>query len=217
MPLKSPKTAPLDIETSLWQNGCLRVFGLDEAGRGAWAGPVVAAAVCIPHDHIQISDILRGVNDSKQLTAQQREVLAQQIRENVPYWAVGEASSEEIDKMGIVPATKTAMRHAMDAICAVDNCIPDHLLLDALRWDYQNTPYTPLIKGDSRSLSIAAASILAKVHRDHLMIALDAQYPDYGFAGHKGYGTVRHQQALNQLGASPAHRRSFAPIRARLF
>jgi len=201
----------------LWQSGCLRVFGLDEAGRGAWAGPVVAAAVCIPHGHVQISEILCGVNDSKQLTAQQRETLAQQIHANITYQAVGVASSEEIDEMGIVPATKAAMRRAMDDICVMDACIPDHLLLDALRWNYRNTPYTPLIKGDSRSLSIAAASILAKVHRDHLMIALDEQYPDYGFARHKGYGTAGHQQSLDQFGPSPAHRRSFAPIRARLF
>ncbi len=216
MPPKTPKTAPLEIETAIWQSGCLRVFGIDEAGRGAWAGPVVAAAVCLPNDLPQLSENLRGVNDSKQLTPQMREGLARQIQLSISCYAVGEASSEEIDEYGIVPATLTEMRRAMDSICSAD-CMPDHLLLDALRWNYGNTPYTPLIKGDSRSLSIAAASILAKVHRDHLMVALAEQYPGYGFAEHKGYGTEQHQQALDQLGPTRVHRHTFAPIRARLF
>jgi len=216
MPPQPPKTAPLEFETALWEQGCLRVFGIDEAGRGAWAGPVVAAAVCLPHDHADLHHLFRGVNDSKQLTPPLRESLALQVQAHTAYWAVGEASNEEIDALGIVPATMLAMRRAMDAICH-DGCAPDHLLLDALRWNYHNIPFTPLIKGDSRSLSIAAASILAKVHRDHLMIALNEQYPGYSFAEHKGYGTGQHQQALDHLGPSPVHRRSFAPIRARLF
>ncbi len=216
MPLKIPQTAPLEIEIALWQSGCLRVFGLDEAGRGAWAGPVVAAAVCLPQNAQQLAKTLCGVNDSKRLTPPQREALVQQIKSSVSNWGIGEASSSEIDQLGIVPATLTAMRRAMDSICNTD-CMPDHLLLDAIRWNYANTPFTSLIKGDSRSLSIAAASILAKVHRDHFMITLDQQYPGYGFAGHKGYGTARHQHALDQLGPTSIHRHTFAPIRARLF
>lgn len=211
-----PKTASLACELALWSEGCRAVYGLDEAGRGAWAGPVVAAAVCLPCGEERLSGALQGVNDSKQLRPAARERLAGVIPGVCAAWGVGEASAVEIDALGILPATQLAMRRALDGAVA-GGPAPDHLLLDAMRWNWNNTPITPLIHGDARSLSIAAASILAKVHRDRLMTALDAVHPGYGFAAHKGYGTEAHQRALAQHGPCPAHRRSFAPLRAALW
>ncbi|NPA93788.1 MAG: ribonuclease HII [Chloroflexi bacterium] len=190
-------------ERALWEGGFRHVAGLDEAGRGALAGPVAAAAVILPPD--LPPHALEGVQDSKQMRASQREFWAERIRQVAVAWAVGYATPAEIDAWGIVPAVHLAMRRALDALLPA----PDFLLIDYLRLPDCPLPQTALVKGDQRVLSIAAASVLAKTHRDALMRTLDARYPRYGFARHKGYGTRQHREALARWGASPIHRRSF--------
>jgi ribonuclease HII len=199
-----PPRPDLSFEAGLWAAGVSRIAGVDEAGRGALAGPVAAGAVILPNDPV-LMETLAGVDDSKQLTPEQREMLAPRIRENALAWAVGMASPEEIDALGILPATYLAVERALAAL----QKSPDHLLLDFLLLPDTALPQTALIKGDCRSLSIAAASILAKTARDALMRDLDRQYPGYGFVSHKGYGTVRHRAALSRLGPSAIHRLSF--------
>ena len=194
---------------SLWAKGYRCVAGLDEAGRGAWAGPVVAAAVILPPDHLQLAEQLHGVRDSKVLTAARRERLLDAITANAVTWAVGVLSSAEIDRLGIVPATRLAMARAVAALSPVAS----YLLIDYLALPDVALPQYHLPKGDAKVLSIAAASIVAKVHRDRMMVDLDASYPGYGFARHKGYGTAQHRTALATLGPCPIHRLSFAPLR----
>jgi ribonuclease HII len=183
--------------------------GVDEAGRGAWAGPVSAAAVILPAGpHIQES--LSGVRDSKQMTPRERRIWAEIIMQKALTWSVATASSQEIDQLGIVPATRLAMKRAISHLTPA----PNHLLIDAVRLPEVTTPQTSLIKGDTLVLSIAAASVLAKTYRDGLMLDLDREFPVYGFARHKGYGTMVHQQALAENGPCPEHRFSYAPVRA---
>ncbi len=200
----------LAYEKRLWDAGFRRVAGLDEAGRGAWAGPVVAAAVILPPDHPGLTRHLDGVRDSKTLTAARRETLWEVIRHHALTWAVGSALPAEIDDLGIVPATRKAMARALRAL----QLSPDYLLIDYLSLPEIAVPQTSLPKGDAHVLSIAAASIVAKVSRDQMMVDLDARFPKYGFRRHKGYGTEQHQAALATLGPSAVHRRSFAPLRA---
>ncbi len=202
--------ADLRYEYRLWQRGYRAVAGLDEAGRGAWAGPVVAAAVILPVGRFDLARALEGVNDSKQLTPAQREAVVARILRVAVAAAVGQATHVEIDEQGIVPATRLAMQRALEALPTA----PDALLTDAMTLPQVRLPVTRLIRGDQRALSVAAASILAKVARDRLMDALDALYPEYGFGEHKGYGTALHRELLRTFGVSPLHRRSFAPIRA---
>ena len=190
-----------------WSQGLVRVAGVDEAGRGPWAGPVVAGAVVLPPDPA-VALALAGVRDSKQLSPRQRERLFAVIQEAAVSWAPGVVPSEEIDRLGIVPATRLAMRQAVDALGAH----PQALLVDAVRLPAIPLPQHSLIHGDALCLSIAAASIVAKVTRDWLMVDMDSLYPGYGFARHKGYGTPRHALALRELGPCPIHRRSFAPV-----
>jgi ribonuclease HII len=195
-------------ETALWTNGALWVAGIDEAGRGALAGPVAAGAVVLP----QTPDLKRdlsGVRDSKEMSPAAREAWAQVIRELSVTCAVGTASAQEIDAIGIVPATRLASSRALENL---DVC-PDCLLLDYLNLPGVTITQISLVKGDMRSLSIAAASILAKTARDAILLELDERYPGYGFAAHKGYGTASHREAIQNLGPSPVHRFSFAPIR----
>jgi ribonuclease HII len=192
--------------------GCGRavtsVAGVDEAGRGAWAGPVSAGAVIFaPAPDLLIK--LPRVRDSKQMTPQERDFWAAEIKVCALAWAVGMAGPEEIDAIGIVPATRLAMTRALENLTPP----PDHLLIDALLLPGQPYPQTSLIKGDARVLSIAAASVLAKTARDALMVQMDEQYPAYGFARHKGYGTASHWAALQNYGPCPTHRFSFAPVR----
>ncbi len=201
--------ASLQRETSLWASGYRYVAGLDEAGRGAWAGPVVAAAVILPSDPRACSALLGVVHDSKKLTPTRREDLLPRIREVALSIGVGIVPPGVIDQIGIVPATRRAMYEAIDALSPR----PDYLLIDALRLSRVNIPQQSLVRGDALSLSIAAASIVAKVTRDHILIDLDAQYPGYGFARHKGYGTAAHREALRGLGPCPEHRMSFRPLR----
>ncbi len=203
-----PKFPDLRFESPLWSKGVTAVAGLDEAGRGAWAGPVSAAAVVLPTEN-GLLERLHGVRDSKQMTVRQRSVWADQIRAAALAWGVGFAEASEVDALGIVPATRLAMERAL-AGCG---CVVEHLLVDALRLPGVNLPQQALIKGDARSLSIAAASVLAKTARDALMQEMDEVFPGYGFARHKGYGTAVHRAGLDGLGPCRIHRFSFAPVR----
>lgn len=200
----------LKLEKKLLAKGYTVIAGIDEAGRGAWAGPVVAAAVVLPLERHDLMKVLKGVNDSKQLTAKQREKYFHVIKEVALSVSLGGASPPHIDRDGIVAATRSAMRRAVSMLTVQ----PKALLIDAVDLSsvvplYQEHPFY----GDSISLSIAAASIIAKVTRDDLMKHWDEMYPGYGFAKHKGYGTKLHQEALKKLGVSMAHRKSFKPIR----
>ena len=198
----------LSFELPLWAAGTLHLAGLDEAGRGAWAGPVSAAAVILPQD-ADLCIQLKGVRDSKQMTPRQRCIWAVEIRRAALAWGVGFASHTEIDALGILPATRLAMQRALEQLVLP----PQHLLLDAVRLPTVALPQTVLIKGDVHCLSIAAASVLAKTARDELLVAWEQEYPGYGFARHKGYGTVAHRQALQLKGPCPLHRLTYAPIR----
>lgn len=200
----------LTYEKQLWSNGYRCVAGLDEAGRGAWAGPVVAAAVILPPGKADLLQTLSGVRDSKQLSASRRESLLAIIREHALALGLGAVPPAEIDTSGIVPATRKAMNLALQGLAPP----ADYLLLDYISLPDVPLPQHSLPKGDARVLSIAAASIVAKVSRDRMMVELEDELPGYGFARHKGYGTVHHRAALAKLGPSAAHRMSFAPLRA---
>jgi len=204
-----PDAPNLEFEQPLWQAGCNLVAGVDEAGRGAWAGPVAAAAVILPCSAEMIR-LLTGVRDSKELTPESRAHMAPVIKEAATGWAVGFAEASEIDRFGIIHATRLAMMRALAAL----KVLPAHLLIDALFLPEIPIPQTSLIKGDQRSLSIAAASIVAKTSRDTWMVDCAARFPQYGFARHKGYGTGMHQERLSQYGPCDIHRRSFEPIKA---
>lgn len=192
-------------EKKLWKN-YQYVAGLDEAGRGALAGPVCVGAAILPPSRARIFSGLEAVRDSKQLTPRQRELLAPRIKALALAWGIGFASAAEIDELGIVPATRLAAARAVEALAI----FPEFLLTDfRLELPELDLPQAALVKGDQRSLSIACASILAKTARDALMTGLDAQYPQYGFARHKGYGTLSHCRAIAQSGYSQLHRRTF--------
>jgi ribonuclease HII len=193
----------LEFEQILWNGGFTRIAGIDEAGRGAWAGPVAAAAVILPANPSLIHTLNR-VRDSKLMTPLARETWAPRIKESAAGWGVGLASVEEIDLLGIVPATKLAAKRALE------NLYPDYLITDYLIFPEIDLPQTALVKGDQLSLNVAAASVLAKTARDALMRNLDGQYPGYGFARHKGYGTRLHQEALRKLKQCEIHRKSFS-------
>jgi ribonuclease HII len=194
----------LQLEQALWEKGFQFIGGIDEAGRGAWAGPVMAGACILPNS-ANITDILSGVRDSKQMTPKQREYWAVQIKAIALTWAVGEVSSAEIDSIGILPANRLAMQRAIEGL----KYVPDYHLFDFIHW--KTCPYVGdrLVKGESQSLSIAAASVLAKTERDALMRNLDTTYPGYEFGRHKGYGTAIHRAAIQKLGLSTIHRKSF--------
>ena len=199
-----PPSPDLSHEMALWQAGIRLVAGIDEAGRGALAGPVAAAVVIFPADP-EISLQLVGVNDSKQLTPASRQRWAERLPALALAYGIGFASHHEIDQLGILPATRLAVCRALEKL----GTPPQHLLIDYLDLPECSLPQTPLVKGDARSLSIAAASILAKTARDAHLCRIDVQYPGYGFARHKGYGTVAHRLAIGRLGLSEVHRRSF--------
>ena len=189
-----------EIEDRCKEEGFLCVCGVDEAGRGPLAGPVCAAAVILP-EHLEIS----GLNDSKKLTDKKRRELFPVIQEQAVAYGIGLASEQEIDEINILQATFLAMRRALDQL----SVRPDLALIDGNRETDFGLPVKTVVKGDSLSANIAAASILAKVTRDNIMIQLSEQYPEYGFEIHKGYGTKAHYAALTEHGASPVHRRSF--------
>ncbi len=202
----------LRFEQELHAAGFVVIAGLDEAGRGAWAGPVAAGAVILPLERADLRHALRDVQDSKCCTSRQRDALYEIIFAVAEAVGTGVASAEEIDRMGIVPATRLAMHRALKGLTAA----PQALVIDYLRLSHTNLPQKNLVRGEAKSLSIAAASIIAKVTRDRLMGELDTRYPGYGFARHKGYGTPQHREALKELGPCVIHRRSFAPVRLRL-
>lgn len=203
-----PEKPTLEYENQLWEDGFRVVAGLDEAGRGAWAGPVFAAAVVLPSDN-RVLNLLNGVRDSKCMTPKQREHWRGCIQSASVAWTVGSASHLEIDEIGIVPATCLAMQRAIDQLVYE----PNYLLVDYIHIRDCSCPQLSLPKGDCQSLSIAAASVLAKTARDEYMIQLDQQFPGYGFAQHKGYGTAQHRSAVEKLGPCIVHRRSFNPIK----
>lgn len=204
----------LTLERKLWAEGAGPVAGLDEAGRGAWAGPVVAGAVILPPDRDDLPDVLVGVRDSKLCTPRQREALYPVVLETALAAAVGVASAREVEEHNVVGATQLAMRRALDAL----GVEVGSLLIDGrtLRLPTVNVPQYSMNEGERHSLSIAAASILAKVTRDRILIELDETYPEYGFAQHKGYGTRLHRAALAAYGPCEIHRRTYAPIRGSL-
>jgi ribonuclease HII len=191
-------------------DGCSTLAGLDEAGRGAWAGPVVAAAVVLPLDCPDLAKSLAGVRDSKQMTPNQREFWASAIRQIALGVGLGVASSKEVDQRGLIAATREAMARALVDLGKQ----PEHLLIDHLPLPDIPLPQTVLTRGDSRALSIASASVIAKVARDQMMVDLDDHHPGYGFARHKGYGTLQHRAALAHHGPCPSHRFSYAPVAA---
>ena len=187
--------------------GC--VAGVDEAGRGALAGPVFAAAVALPLDDPTLAEALREVRDSKLLSAAVRERLVPLIDRHAVAYGVGQASAATIDRLGILPATRQAMG---DAIRALSPPAAAVLIDGPIRLAAVALPQRAVIRGDQLSVSVAAASILAKVSRDRYMVALHERFPDYGFARHKGYGTAEHRRALAALGPCPEHRLTFAPL-----
>jgi ribonuclease HII len=194
----------LRIERGLWATGLTRIAGVDEVGVGPLAGPVLAAAVILPE-----GVKLRGVDDSKTLTAAHREELAVQIEACALGIGIGTVDVEDIDRLNIYRAALEAMRRAVLALPMV----PQHVVVDARRIPGITVPQTPLIDGDARCYSVAAASIVAKVARDRLMRDLDREYPRYGFRNHMGYATAEHLAAIACHGPCPVHRRSFAPVR----
>jgi ribonuclease HII len=194
----------LRVERELWRNGLTRVAGVDEVGVGPLAGPVVAAAVIVPP-----SMQLRGVDDSKLLTAALREELAAKIQASALAVGIGIVDVADIDRLNIYHAALEAMRRAVEALPVP----PEHIVVDARQIPNVTVPQTPLIDGDARCYSVAAASIVAKVTRDRLMRELHELYPQYGFRENMGYGTPRHLAAVEEFGPSPVHRRSFAPVR----
>lgn len=194
------------FESELWKSGLLYVAGLDEAGRGALAGPVAVGAVILPNDKTLLSSTLSGARDSKQMTPRQRERLAIQIKDVALNWSVGFATADEIDLQGIVRATRLAAIRALHQF----SLTPQYLLTDfRLELPQLDISQTSLVKGDARCLSIACASILAKTERDALMQELDLHYPKYGLGKHKGYGTQVHRSAMKRWGYSSVHRKSF--------
>lgn len=182
------------------------VAGLDEAGRGALAGPVTVGAVILPKENSNLIKALHGVHDSKQLTPTKRNQLVPQIKKIALAWGIGFSSAKKIDEIGIVPATRLAMKRALESL----SITPNFLLTDfRLELPESELPQTAIVKGDQKSLSIACASILAKTARDEMMCELDKQYPQYHFAIHKGYGTFLHRMKIKQWGYSPIHRKTF--------
>jgi ribonuclease HII len=198
----------MQMEQALWAQGVRWVAGLDEAGRGALAGPVVAAAVVVRQ---ATCDVWGAVRDSKLLSPAQRSVLAAAVKTEAAAWGIGVVDAAVIDAIGIAAATRQAMQQAL----AVLTCRPDHLLIDWVHLPQVATPQTVQPKADRTMVSVAAASILAKVHRDQLMDRYDLDYAGYGFAAHKGYGVVAHLAALQASGPCPIHRFTFAPLARR--
>src|SRR6202049_3466621 len=202
LPLLKRLRCTLRYEKRAWASGASMVAGVDEVGRGSLFGPVVAAAVILDRDYR-----VRGLRDSKLLLAERREVLAQRIREHAVAWAVASVDAAHIDQINIYHASRLAMREAVLRLAPA----ADHLLVDALRIDCE-LPQRPIIHGDALSASIAAASIIAKVHRDNLIRQWDPIFPEYCLASNKGYSTPRHLAALREHGPTPLHRQSFAPV-----
>jgi ribonuclease HII len=198
---KKEKLDRLIYERELWKEGSMRVMGLDEVGRGCLAGPVVAAGVILKPDTDH-----DGLRDSKTMSARERNEMTSWIKSNATYWWIAEKSPAEIDQINILKASIQAMMECAEQIGAM----PDHLLVDGNRYGSSLIPYTCLVKGDNRSASIAAASILAKTYRDHLMRSLHEEHPQYKWDQNVGYPTKAHYESLQKYGATIHHRRSFS-------
>lgn len=216
MPRQSPheEVSRLEFERDLWSRKFTLVAGVDEAGRGPLAGPVVAAAVILPASWANggFDERLTDLNDSKQLTEAQRENFFQIITTHPDLrYAIAIVDAATIDRINILQATHRAMNEALAQLQPQ----PQHVLVDGRPVKSMTLPQTALVKGDSRSYSIAAASVLAKVTRDRMMLEFDAQFPGYGFAIHKGYGVPQHLAAIQKLGACPIHRMTFAPLKTK--
>lgn len=194
----------LRLERRLWRSGFARLAGMDEAGRGSLAGPVAVGAVILPNLP-RLSATLRGVRDSKQMTPLGRSHWAEVVKATARAWSLGWASAGEIDAFGISASVRLAAERALTAL----SLLPDFLLTDFNLKPDSDLPLASLVKGDQKSLTIACASVLAKTARDELMRELAAQYPDYGLAQHKGYGTASHRAAIEKLGHSAVHRKTF--------
>ncbi len=192
----------LEYENELYEKGITLIAGVDEVGRGPLIGPVVAAAVILPKGFYH-----PGIKDSKKLSEKKREELYKVITENALSIGVGTVSEEVIDEINIYEATKTAMKEAINSLAIP----PEHVLIDAMKLDLK-MPSTSIIKGDALSESIAAASIIAKVTRDHLLMKMDEEYPMYDLKNNKGYGTKKHLEALEKYGACKYHRKSYSPV-----
>lgn len=192
----------LEYENELYEKGITLIAGVDEVGRGPLIGPVVAAAVILPKGFYH-----PGIKDSKKLSEKKREELYKVITENALSIGVGTVSEEVIDEINIYEATKTAMKEAINSLTIP----PEHVLIDAMKLDLK-MPSTSIIKGDALSESIAAASIIAKVTRDHLLMKMDKEYPMYDLKNNKGYGTKKHLEALEKYGACKYHRKSYSPV-----
>jgi ribonuclease HII len=195
------------LENAARRCGALHIAGLDEVGRGPMFGPVVAAAVMLPK-----GCRLQGLTDSKQLTEKQRNEFDAAIRAEAVAWAVAAVDVETIDRINIRRASLLAMRMAVEHLTVA----PDYLLIDGCDTIEWPCPQQAVVQGDGRSVSIAAASVLAKVHRDRLLVELDSVYPGYGLARHKGYCVAEHLEALRRLGPTPLHRKSFSPVAQRM-
>ena len=200
------------FEQVLWRQGITRLAGVDEVGVGPLAGPVVAAAAILPPSWAQagLPAELQGLNDSKQLTEVRREKFFEFLTACVEIeFAVAQVEAEQIDALNILRAAHRAMNDALAQL----RPLPPHALVDGRPVRTLRVPQTAIVKGDARSFSIAAASVLAKVTRDRLMVAYHTQFPEYGFDAHKGYGTVQHLKAIQKFGPCPIHRKSFAPLK----
>jgi len=210
MPGKSANS--FKFERPLWKQGVTRVAGVDEAGRGPLAGPVVAAAAILPASWAEkgLPRKLRGLNDSKLLTEAEREKFFQFLTTCAEIeFAIAQVEADVIDQINILQATHRAMNEALAQL----QPIPPHALVDGLPVKTLRVPQTAIVMGDSKSFSIAAASVLAKVTRDRLMLKYHDQFPEYGFHSHKGYGTAQHLEAIEKFGACPIHRKSLAPLK----
>lgn len=200
------KPPTLKREKELWETGVEFIVGIDEAGRGAWAGPVVAAAVILPKNHRRIT----GVHDSKLVTAENRQLLYEKITERALDFGVGIIGHETIDEVGILEATKLAAKEALSMLTYK----PEYILNDFLDLKkHVEIPFESIVDGDAKIYSISCASIIAKVTRDNIMKSLGGEYKVYAFSRHKGYGTKKHQELLAKHGPSNIHRKSFAPIK----
>jgi len=212
-------TASLHHERRLSEQGHQAIAGIDEAGRGPWAGPLVAAIVVLPLANLILPQVLQGVRDSKQMSARRRAAAAERIKETAAGWGVGVVSATELD--GIHHMTQATLRAYQlayaDLLARAPQASPDFLLIDYFAWEASPAPYLNLVHGDQQSLSIAAASVLAKTHRDAYMAEVaHAQYPRYGFDVHKGYGTAKHRAALSEYGVCQEHRMTYKPVMAAL-
>jgi ribonuclease HII len=203
-----PEWPTLEFESRLWGLGLTHVAGVDEVGRGALAGPVYVGAVILPVSQ-SVSEELSGVRDSKMMSPEEREFWVPIIQETAIAYGLGWASCKEIDRWGIAPATRMAAKRALNSL----SIWPEHILLDYISLSRVNLPQTSMAAGDALCLSVAAASVLAKVARDAKLCELDSRFPKYGFASHKGYYTDDHVRAIKKHGPCAQHRQSFAPVR----